>query len=327
MPTVTLTVAARLMRQLISATTARLRGIDLDRDARQNPTAAIPAPNWPAEYNQALAARVNGQATGSSPFYVVFSDDFPVCWLNHDGHLVHPDVVLDRLRTRHRALASEALTDLARPALAYVADLRDVRDGRPQDVEDRTHRPGLARVAHPDLPARAWWISVGHDITGARERSRAVAGTEDPLIISAHGFGRYGRQTHRLDLGRLCAINATATKHGAGLSTLARGHDGERSPEIDANVVGSWLAEEYKLDAAPDAELIEPLFTAALIGSFSSDYAYADYRLKQTGWETTLRQMNAQEFFDMRHYVYCLFRRDVRAISAPGGIVVLRRHH
>ncbi|GAA3386307.1 hypothetical protein [Cryptosporangium minutisporangium] len=325
MPTVNQAEALRLMRRLTTAASSRLHGVHLDHGAYSYyPAPGAPYPDWPDDYNTAVEYRAAGQQIGSTPIYTVFSDRFPVCWLTYDGQIVESSAALTRLQARHRRLAVAALGELTRLALRQLADLRDVRDGRPKDIDgyDSEQRTGQARVSHPTAPARAWWIAVGPDLEHARSRSREVTGTPEPLILSAHGYGRYGRDAECLPLELLCAINATVAAH-QDTTTLT----GERA--VNGNVVGDWLADEHGLSGALPADQIPAAFAAAFLGVYSHDQDFAAERMRQNGWDQALRDLGALEFFDLRQYTYQLFRREVRAIpyrtARDSGIIVCRR--
>nr|WP_030500987.1 hypothetical protein [Micromonospora purpureochromogenes] len=314
MANATITDALRAMRRLGTTSAGRLTGMNLD-DAWRMPALASGAPGWPDGLNALLADRTAGTVTGDTPAYVVFSDGFPVCWLTCDAVTVVPPADLSRNQVKHRDLAVEALADLVRYALSRLADLRDVRDGRPDDVDSGygTERLGMVRVADPACPARAWWVPVGADLPEARRRINDTIGGGEPLILVAHGYGDYGRSAHRLHLDVLCAINAAAEAH-----------------HLTGNVVGDWLAGEGGL--APGlvpADEVAPKFAEAFVGVFSHELSYTAFRLAETGWEAALRQLGAIEFFDTAKYNRHLFDREVRAITnsrdTGGGIVVCRR--
>ncbi|MFB9319809.1 hypothetical protein [Cryptosporangium minutisporangium] len=325
MPTVNLAEALRWMRRLTTVASSRLHGVHLDHGASSYyPAPGAPHPEWPGDYNTAVESRASGQRIGSRPIYTVFSDRLPVCWLTYDGQVVESSAALTRLQAKHRRLAVAALGELTRPVLQQLADLRDVRDGRPEDIDgyDSEQRAGQARVSHPSAPARAWWIPVGPDIEQARSRSHEVTGTREPLVLSAYGYGRYGREAERLDLEVLCALNATVAGHRH-TTTLT----GERT--VNGNVVGDWLADEHGLNGGLPADQLPTAFSQAFLGAYRHDQDYAAEQMRQNGWEQALRDLGALDYFDLRQYTYQLFRREVRAISyrtaRDSGIIVCRR--
>lgn len=308
--------ALRVMQHLVTASAGRLDGINLLHDAWRMSALGSGAPGWPDDLNVLLADRAAGTVTGDTPVYIVCSDGFPVCWLTYDAVTVVPTADLSRNQIKHRDLAVVSLAGLARHVLGQLADLRDVRDGRPEDVDAgyRTDRHGMARVAGARCPARAWWVQVGADLPETERRTSAATRLtgDEVLILAAHGYGEYGRRAHRVQLDVLCAINAAAEAH-----------------QLPGSVVGDWLAGEGGL--APGripADEVAPAFAEAYVGVFNSERAYVAALLELNGWEAALRQLGALEFFDTAAYRQYLFSREVRAItnSAGGGIVVCRRH-
>jgi hypothetical protein len=310
----TITEALRAMRRLATTSAGRLSGLHLD-DAWRMPAVTTGAAGWPEAFNALLVDRAAGTVTDDTPAYIVFSHGFPICWLSYDGVTVVPQADLSRNQIKHQEMAVDALANLARHALGRLADLRDVRDSRGEEVDSgyRTDRIGMVRVADPALPARAWWVPVGADIAEARRRVSDATGTDRPLILAAHGYGDYGRNAHRVQLDVLCAINAAADVHS-----------------LTAGVVGDWLAAEGGL--APGlipADEVVPAFAEVFVGVFSHELAYTAYRLAELGWEQALRGLGAIEFFDSAKFNRHLFDREVRAISNSSdlrGIVVCRRH-
>jgi hypothetical protein len=311
----TIRAALSAMRRLNTTSATRLKGIHLDDDWRI-PALRSGAADWPADLNTALTARTTGTVTGDTPAYVVFSDGFPVCWLTYDAATIAAPANLSRNQTKHRDLALQALADLTRHALGRLADLRDVRDGRPADVDNGYHegRVGMARVAAQDRPTRAWWVPVGADRCRARRRIGETTGVDadQTLILAAYGYGDYGRHADRIDLDVLRAIATAAENH-----------------HLPAAVVGDWLATEGGLHPGQvPADDVVPAFTAAFVGVFSHELGYTAFRVAELGWKDQLRRLGMSEFFDEAKFNRHLFGQQVRAITNPGqagGIVVCRR--
>lgn len=307
----TITEALHQMRRLGYADARRLVGVGIE-DAWRLPGGTIMTKTWPDALRAQLAAA--GADLNSTPVYVVLSDGAPVCWLTADGVVVTSTAELTRTQARHRDQAAQALSQLSRYTLARLADACDVREGRRDDVDDDFHpeRLGSLRVANPARPARAWWVPISGDLDEARRRVADATGTPEPLIITAYGYGDYGRDAQWLRLDVLCAINRAADAH-----------------DLPVGVVGNWLAAEGGLAGLIGAEDIPPAFAEAYIGRFSHELAYTAYRLDELGWEKALRELGALEFFDTNAFNRHLFAYEVRAVrdeGARGGIVVCRRH-
>jgi hypothetical protein len=267
---------------------------------------------WPDDLNTLLTARAGGIFTAATPAYLMLSDGAPVCWLTVDGVIVILTLPLTRNQTKHQQQATAALGDLARHALARLADLRHSRDGRRDDIDNGFQPDGIGciRVANPAEPARAWWIPLGGDSTEAHQRVADTIGCDQPLIITANGYGTYGRDVDRPRLDVLCFINAAATAN-----------------QVPANVVGDWVATMGGLARLIPASDIAARFAAVYIGRFASQLFYTAFRLDELGWEAALRQMGALEFFDERAFDQHLFTYQVRAfaIDSGRGIAVCRR--
>jgi hypothetical protein len=308
----TITQALRQMQRLSYADAGRLVGVDL-HDAWRLSAAKTGAPGWPPRLNELLAARTAGTVTATTPVYLVLSEGFPVCWLTVDGVIVVPEATLTRTQAKHQQWATAALADLYRHTLGQLANLRDARDGRDDDMDHgyRPDRVGSLRVANPDEPARAWWVPITGDLHESQRHVVDATGTQTPIIITAHGYGQYGRDVRRPQLDVLCAINRTAVAH-----------------DLPTGVVGDWLAAEGGLAGLLNADDIAAAFADAYIGRFGHQLSYTAYRLDELGWETTLRELGAIEFFDIHKFDRHLFTNEVRAIrdDSGGGLVVCRRH-
>ncbi|GIJ49388.1 hypothetical protein Val02_62740 [Virgisporangium aliadipatigenens] len=311
MPTFTISDVLHAVRRLETASSGRLIGIDL-ADTWRRPTVSRGVTGWPAKFAALVAMADDGTICGETPKYAVFSDQFPVCWITHDGVIVTPDgTALSPMQVRHQRQAIEALRDLARYAIGRLADLHAARNGRPDDVDNGhwADRAGVIRVADPSVPARAWWVPIDADRDEAHRRVREATGVDEPLILTAYGYGAYGRASHRLHLDVLCALNTAADRH-----------------DVPAAVVGDWLSSEAGF-AASAAEIVYQ-FAQAYVGTFDHERHYTAVRLAESGWEQALRDLGAFEFFDTDKFNRHLFTYDVRAIANPTGmrgIIVCRR--
>jgi len=307
----TITEALRQMQRLSYADAGHLVGVDL-HDAWRLPAAKTGAPGWPPQLNELLAARTAGTVTAATPVYLVLSDGFPVCWLTVDGVIVTPEAALTRNQVKHQQSATAALADLYRHTLGQLANLRDARDGRDEDMDNgyRSDRVGSLRVANPGEPARAWWVPISGDLDESHRRVADATGTQAPIIMTAYGYGQYGRDARHPQLDVLCAINRTAAAH-----------------DLPAGVVGDWLAAEG-VAGLLNADDIPAAFGEAYIGRFGHQLSYTAYRLDELGWEKTLRGLGAIEFFDTQKFDRHLFTNEVRAIrdDTGRGLVVCRRH-
>lgn len=308
----TIAEVLRAMRRLDHTTTGHLVGIGIN-DAWRMPGGKSTATGWPARVIEQLATA--GADTMNPPVYLVLSDDIPVCWLTGDGIVaISTAADLTRAQIRHRDQAARSLADLHRHTLAWLADALDAKEGRLDDLSDRDRpeRVGSLRVANPAHPARAWQVPISGDLDQSRQRIAEVTGTDQPLVITAYGYGEYALRAHRLPLEMLCAINDAAGRRG-----------------LPAAVVGDWLAAEGGLAGLVSAEELPTAFNKAYIGRFTHELSYTAFRLDELGWEKTLRELGAIEFFNVDAFNRYLFNSQVRAIrdtsTDGGGIVVCRR--
>jgi hypothetical protein len=116
-------------------------------------------------------------------------------------------------------------------------------------------------------------VHIGADLHAAqRTVQRACdAQPEQVLIVTAAGYGTYGRDRHRLRLDVLCAMHQVAETHQVSLRT-----------------VGDWLdAEGATTDIDP--QTIAEQFTIAYIGPFASELAYTKHRMGELGWTQALQ--------------------------------------
>jgi len=315
----TISQALRKMQSLTFADAGRLVGVDPTADAWRIPAAAAGTPGWSTPLTELLAGGTTGAVAQAAPAYLVLSDEFPVCWLTADGVVVTaPDAGLSRTQLKHRKAATDALGDLHRYTLSRLADRRDARDGRHSDTDDAytPDRIGSLRVANPTEPARAWWVPITGDLDASQRRVADATGTDQPLIITACGYGGYARDAHRLRLDVLCGLHRAAAAHN-----------------LPPGVVGDWLTEDGGPAELPNtqplsADDILAAFADAYLGRFSHRHAYTAHRMVELGWEQALREMGATEFFDTRAFEHHLFSYEVIALTVDdyhGDVVVCRQ--
>ncbi|MDQ1247831.1 MAG: hypothetical protein QG597_2202 [Actinomycetota bacterium] len=148
-------------------------------------------------------------------------------------------------------------------------------NGRDGDAatEDEEQRVGALRVAPSTEPTDTRWIRIGADLAHARRAVHRACHTppEQALIITAPGYGRYGRERHRLALDVLCAMHQVAEKH-----------------HVLPATVGNWLHAEGATTTEVSPQDIADRFTAAYIGPFSDEMAYTHQRMAELGWNSAL---------------------------------------
>jgi hypothetical protein len=278
MPVTTNADALRQMRRLDSTSTGRLRGLPARYAGRTPATGELrstPEP-WHSRLVADLSDRAAGSLTPDSAEYLVFSDNLLIAVLTVAAHLVLPEYDLSPLQRRHQGAAAHTLTDLPRHTLRELADQRARMDGRDEQarLEYDWSAIGAVRVAAADDPTVTEWVSISADRDSCDQLIRHTGLNPDQLIvISAPGYGRYGRDRHRLDLAVLCAMHRLADRH-----------------DVTLTVVGDWLAAEDATDAELDPEQIVTDFSAAYIGPFPDQYAYTRRHLTDLGWTAALQQ-------------------------------------
>jgi len=309
----TLAAAVRAIRRLRATDTGRLRGIDLlDR----RPGLVTGQGHLPSPWSDRLAAATAGWTTGAvdagTAVYVVCSDGVPVTWLTVHAAVVTPDFPLSGLQARHQRLATEALSDLTRPALLGLANLRDHREGLPDNVEAEylPDMHGALRVAAPSDPTRTTWLHIGPDLAEATAQVRDSTGAPDPpLIITARGYGRHGTNAHRLSLELLCAMHAIAAEH-----------------DVTTGLVGDWIDNAHGGDGDASPATLPRRFRDTYLGRYPSRDAYAEQRMSEHGWTEVLRDTGMTPFFGQSHFTSHLFSTDVLGLDIthqthPGGAV------
>jgi len=303
----TIAEALRHMRALHDTDTGRLRGVHLRHSAPGLPRRLLdltPQP-WRDQLCQAITAREAGTVTPDSPEYLVFSDHQLVVVLSAAGRVVVSDYPLSGLQHRHQQAAAAALADLTRHTLRELADRRAALDGRDRDAraEYDNHPDGALRIAPSHDPSNTRWVPIGADPHDAYRTVQQAchARPEQVLIITAAGYGRYGRDRHRLCLDVLCTMHQIAQTHQVTLYT-----------------VGNWLDAEGATTNDITAHTIAAQFTAAYIGRFPNDRAYTTHRMAELGWTLALHDAGIPaDYLDTAAITRDWFSHQVRQID-PG---------
>jgi hypothetical protein len=313
----TISEALREMRGLHSTDAGRLRGIHLRYGSLSLPQQLLsqtPQP-WRATIEEASAARDTGSVTPDSPEYLVFSDRTLVAVLSAAGRVALPDYRLSRLQAKHQEAAAQALGDLARHALGELADQRATMDGRDHDAaaEYQDHPGGALRVAPANDPTNTRWVHIGPDLHHAHRTIQRACHTqpEQVLIITAAGYGTYGRDRHRLRLDVLCAMHQVADAHQVRLCT-----------------VGDWLDAEGATTSDINPQTIIEQFAIAYIGPFGSALAYTQHRMAELGWTQALQTAGIPaSYLNTAAINRDWFRHQVRQINSGvhGRIEVFHR--
>jgi hypothetical protein len=302
------------MRSLEATSTGRLRGMparwtsgeQLDRLLRDTPQP------WRARVTADLTDRYAGILTAGSAEYLVWSDNVLIAVLTVAARVELPDYPLSALQRRHQTAVVAVLSDLPRRTLVDLADRRAGMDGRDEQAAYETNPPNpqAIRVAPADDPTVTEWVTTGGDLADAHACVRAVGlDPQRSLILSAPGYGAYGRDRHRLDLPTLCAMNHLAIEH-----------------EVSTAVVGDWLDAEGVTRVELGPEQITAAFRSCYLGSYPSTYAYTHHRMAELGWKEALAQAGIPaEFLDLSKIEARWFTTEVRAIKARQGIAVFSR--
>ena len=266
--------------------------------------AGTPQP-WRDQLQGAIEERESGTINPDSPEYLVFSDGVLVAVLTAAAHVVLPDYPLSSRQAKHQRAAAEALGDLHRHTLRDLADRRAAREGREHDAaaEYEPHPGGALRVAPLADATDTRWVHIGADLDQARRTMQEACGVdvEQALIVTAAGYGRYGRDRHRIDLDLLCAMHQIADKHGVSLGA-----------------VGDWLDAEGATTASDvSPQQIVEQFAAAYIGPFRSEDDYTRHRMRQLGWTQALHAAGIPEnYIDLRAITRDWFTQLVRRIDS-----------
>lgn len=275
MPLSTNAGALREMRWLQSTTTGRLRGIPARYTSRAPATAELrdtPEP-WRRRTAADLADRAAGSLTPDSAEYLVFSDSLLIAVLTVAARVLLPDYPLSPVQRRHQTAVAQALADLPRDTLRELADRRSHMDGRDELARlDHAPAPGTIRVATVNDPTVTAWVTLDADPDVSRASIRDCGVDPDHLIvITAPGYGDYGRNRHRLDLPMLCAMRQLADQH-----------------DVTPAVVGDWLAAEGAINADITPEQFLTAFTAAYIGAFATELDFTRQHMADLGWIAVL---------------------------------------
>ncbi len=313
----TIADALDAFRRLSDVAAGTLGGMSL-RYRRRAPLylGDLPDP-WASTLRASIEARDAGTVTDDTPQYLIFSGGTVVAWCTVTAAVVTPDMPLSRTQAKHRRMAVEALGDLARHVLVELADARDARTG----FDNRTTmaQPGAVRVAPASDPTWSFSLVIDGDLAKAQA---VIAGTlaargGDPaggaaLVIDACGYGRYGREAHRLPLEVLCAMHQIADTHTVPLAA-----------------VGNWPAQHDGTTADAPANDIEDVFAAEFLGVFASRTAYAEHYMRQHGWTDALAAAGINTRFinldELRRHLFDDEVTDVDTDDGTGSIVVLRR--
>jgi hypothetical protein len=316
MPTSTNAEALRDMQGLHQTTTGRLLGLSaryLDPRRAITQLGDTPQP-WRSRIIADLTARTAGILTADSAEYLVLSDRTVIATLTVAAHLRLPDYPLTGLQRRHQGAVVAALSDLPRHTLRDLADRRSALDGRDEQaaLEDDPPATGAVRVAADDEPTVTDWITADADLRITRDAVRRTGLDPDHLIIiTAAGYGRYGRDRHRLDLPTLCAMRRVAREH-----------------QVSLQVVGDWLDAEGATWVDLDPAQIETGFADAYLGPFDHELDYTRHHVTELGWTAALHQAGIPErYLDERALNRDWFAQQVRSItcSTRHRVEVFRR--
>jgi hypothetical protein len=302
----TITEALHEMRRLQNVDAGRLRGVavhyyldeltDLDR---------LPAP-WGSRLVELIEARKAGTITADTPHYLVYSDRMPVAWVTVHAAVVTPTVAMSTVQAKHQRQVAAVLADLDRDVLEGLADLRDRREGRPDSTEahHESKRVGALRVAPAGDPTAARWVRPTADLDQTRADVARTLGipAADALIVSAVGYGHHGYHAHRLSMGLVCAMQATAAANDVSLAT-----------------VGNWIDHDHGLATNADASTLPGRFAAVYIRRYTSEADYAHHRMDTQGWTGLLRDSGMEAYFDLPRYTRHLFLSEVFGIGLDGS--------
>ncbi|MGW3855796.1 hypothetical protein [Micromonospora arida] len=309
--------AVRAFQRLRSVNAGSLVGVALADRYRTSPPLKVDTlpPAQAAVLGASIEARTAGVIDGETPAYVVYSGDLPVAWCTVRATVVTPDLVLDGTPARHQRMAVQAMSDLARWVLVALADAR--AESEDAVVQSVMTEEGAVRIAPADDLTSSAAVLLDGDLTAARAsiaRVLPVKVAAEVVVLDAHGFGRYGRDSHRLPLPVLCAMRRIASTH-----------------QLPLAAVGDWLAASGGVDADVPADDLPAIFTAGFLGLFPHRSAYAERHLVDRGWATVLERLGMpRRYIDLEALQQDLFDNDVQAVAttdATGGqaVAVFRR--
>jgi len=315
MPLSTNTEALREMQRLEMTNTGRLRAVPARHISHTPATTELrstPEP-WRGRLVADLAERAAGSLSPDSAEYLVFSDNLLIAVLTVAARVVLPDYPLSPVQRRHQAAVAHALGDLPRNTLRWLADRRANMDGRDKQARLEVNPPaGAIQVAAVDDPTVTTWVTIDADPNTSRMSIRQCGLDPDHLIvITAPGYGGYGRDRHRLDLPILYAMRQLADRH-----------------DVTAAVIGDWLAAEGATNADLTPEQIFTDFTAAYIGPFASELDYTRQHMIELGWIAALEHAGIPgSYLDEAAVKRDWFRSQVRGISRAthDGVEVFHR--
>jgi hypothetical protein len=148
--------AYRAMRLLADTASGKLTGRRLRADDRHRFHLDPLDPAAAELVQRAVYRRRDEPLTGDMPLYVLASDDVPVAWLTHHGHVVAPTANLTVGQQRHRSAVVYVLGTVRSWAFAELADARDRREDRTDGALPNDAAGPWVRVAAVSEPTRAW---------------------------------------------------------------------------------------------------------------------------------------------------------------------------
>ncbi|MEU1249173.1 hypothetical protein [Micromonospora arida] len=313
----TISDAVRAFQRLRSVNAGSLVGVALADRYPTSPPLKVDTlpPAQAAVLRASIEARTAGVIDEKTPAYLVYSGDLPVAWCTVRASVVTPDLVLDGTSARHQRLAVKALSDLARWVLVALADARAGDEAAV--VRSAMSQEGAVRIAPADDLTSSAAVLLNGDLTAARAsiaKLLPATAVAEVVVIDEHGFGRYGRDSHRLPLPVLCAMRRIASTH-----------------QLPLAAVGDWLAATGGVDADVPADDLPAIFTADFLGLFPHRSDYAEKYLVERGWAAALERLGMPgRYIDHEALERDLFDNDVHAVAttdANGGqaVAVFRR--
>ncbi|MEU7874268.1 hypothetical protein [Dactylosporangium sp. NPDC049140] len=284
MPIATNAEALRDMRGLHPTSTGRLRGLPA-KYARPGGADLRGTPEpWHSRLTNDLAEQAVDILTPASTVYLVFSDNVVIAVLTAAAHVLLPEYPLTATQRRHQLAVADALHELPRHVLRDLADRRASMDGRDEQAHFEYDPPtaGAIRVAALAEPTVTHWADIDADLAAIRQRITDLGLDPDRLIvITAAGYGTYGRDRHRLNLPMLCAMHRIADRH-----------------DVTLTVVGDWLDAEGATTAADlDPDVAVTGFADAYVGAFGSERDFTAHRMRELGWTTALQQAGIPQHY------------------------------
>ncbi|MFF0348915.1 hypothetical protein ACFYP0_14570 [Micromonospora arida] len=309
--------AVRAFQRLRSVNAGSLVGVALADRYRTSPPLKVDTlpPAQAAVLGASIEARTAGVIDERTPAYLVYSGGLPVAWCTVRATVVTPDLVLDGTPARHQRMAVQALSNLARWVLVALADAR--AEVEAAVVQSVMSQEGAVRIAPADDLTWSVAVLLGGDLTADRAsiaKLLPAKAAAEVVVIDAHGFGRYCRDSHRLPLPVLCAMRRIASTH-----------------QLPLAVVGDWLGASGGVDADVPADDLPAIFAADFVGLFPHRSDYAEKHLVDRGWATALERLGMpRRYIDLEALERDLFDNDVHAVAttvATGdqAVAVFRR--